>query len=166
MTPLIFDLETLGLEGLFDRIVCICVHNINKKEDKSFCGEDESKVLEEFFEYVKSQDNPCLIGFCSSSFDIPFFIKRAVIYRRRIPKFSNIDLRKIANGFFYSYNNYEKGTLRDWAMVLGIKVETLPGSEMAKLYTEKKFDEIEKHCKEDVLITSRLYEHIEACGLI
>lgn len=167
MTRLIWDTETTGLiENLIERIICICCYNTDNNEVKSFCGEDEKKIIEDFFEYVKSLNSPHLIGYNCDSFDLPFVVRRAVVHKIRIPVFSTTDLRKVANGFKYSYNKHEKGRLRDWAMILGMKVDTLPGSEMFKLFSEKKFDEVEKHCLEDIEITKKLYEHVEACGLI
>jgi hypothetical protein len=93
-------------------------------------------------------------------------VRRAVVHKKRIPWFTSTDLRKVANGFKYSWNRQEKGRLRDWANILGMQVDTSPGSEMFKLYSEKKFAEIERHCIEDIEITKKLYEHVEATGLL
>lgn len=167
MTRLIFDLETTGLiDNLMERILCICVYNVEANESKTFVGDDEGKILQDFFDYVSSLDTPNLIGYNVDSFDLPFMVRRAVVHKKKIPWFTNTDLRKVANGFRFSYNRNEKGKLRDWAAILGMKVDTLPGSEMFKLYHEKKFNEIEKHCQEDIEITKKLYEHVEACGLV
>ena len=172
MVNLIFDIETTDLMGnLMERIICICVHNLANKETKSFSGEDEGKILEDFFNYIKSCDKglsepPRLIGFNSDSFDLPFIIRRAIVHKKKVPYFLNWDLRKIANGFKYSYNRNEHGKLRDWAVVLGVSINTSPGSEMFKYYYEKRFDLVEKHCLEDVEVTKKLFEHLQACGLL
>jgi len=167
MTRLVFDLETTNLiDNLIERIICICVYNIDTQETKSFIGDDEGKIIQDFFSYISSCNSPNLIGYNSDSFDLPFLIRRAVVYKKRIPWFSTTDIRKIANGFKYSYNRNEKGKLRDWAVILGMNVDTAPGSEMFKLYSEKKFAEIEQHCLEDIKITVKLFEHVEACGLV
>lgn len=167
MTRLVCDIETTGLlDNLMERIICICVHDIDINEIKSFYGEDESKILEDFFTYLNNKQNPHLIFYNGDSFDIPFIVRRAVVYKKRFPIFVHSDLRKIANGFKYSYNRNEKGRLRDWAAVLGLSVNTSPGSEMFKLYSEKKFDEIKNHCIEDLELTTKLYEHCDAAGLI
>ena len=171
MARLIFDVETSGLiENLMERIICICVYNLETKETKCFSGEDEAKIIEDFFAYIKSCDqynNPVqLIGYNSDSFDLPFLIRRAVIYKKRVPYFVTADLRKLANGFRYSYNRNEKGKLRDWAVVLGIPIKTESGAEMFKYYYEKRFDEVEKHCLEDLEVTKKLFEHVDACGLL
>lgn len=167
MTRIVWDAETTGLiDNLIERIICICAHNLETNETKCFSGEDEAKILSDFFSYISSCDSPNLIGYNSDSFDLPFLIRRAVVYKKRIPWFSTMDLRKIANGFKYSYNRNEKGKLRDWAVILGINVGTAPGSEMFKLYSEKKFAEIEQHCLEDIHITKELFLRCKECGLV
>jgi len=167
MTRCIFDLESTGLlDELFNRIICICTYDIETKETKTFIGEDEGKILDDFFNYINLLKWPSLVGYNIDSFDIPFIIRRAVINKKRVPRFFNLDLRKIVNGFKYSYNKMEKGRLKDWAAVLGITVNSSPGSEMFKLYSEKRFDEIEAHCLEDIEITKKLYEHADAAGLV
>lgn len=167
MVNIVFDIETTGLfDNLFERIICICTHNIETGELKSFVGDDEKKILDEFFTYLSSLEDPILFGYNSESFDLPFIVRRAVVYKKRIPKFRSVDLRKKVNGFSYSYNNRMKGTLHDWAGVLNIPVTTIPGSEMFKLYRDKNFDEIKNHCLEDIKITTKLYEHAAECGII
>ena len=167
MTNILFDIETTGLiEDLLERIVCICAYNINTNLTKCFSGEDEAKILSDFFVYISSCESPNLIGYNIDSFDLPFVVRRAVVHKQKIPWFNTVDLRKVANGFKFSYNRNERGKLRDWALVLGMNVGTPAGSEMFKLYHEKRFKEIEAHCIEDIEITKKLYEHVEACGLI
>jgi uncharacterized protein YprB with RNaseH-like and TPR domain len=170
MTKIIFDIESTGLiENLFERIICIGIYNLDAEEKKVFQGEEET-ILQDFFNYVNScnklNEPPILIGFNSDSFDLPFIIRRAVIYKKKVPYFINLDLRKIINGFKYSYNRMEKGRLKDWAKALGIPVETSPGSETFRLYCEGKLDLIAQHCLEDVRITKKIYEHADSCGLI
>ena len=81
------------------------------------------------------------------------------------PKFIEL-LNKFNNVVRYSYNRNEKGKLRDWAVVLGIPIKTESGAEMFKYYYEKRFDEVEKHCLEDLEVTKKLFEHVDACGLL
>lgn len=166
MTDIIFDIETTGLfDSLYERILCVCAHNTTTGETKCFIDEDETKIIDEFFSYLSSLKDPTLFGFNSESFDIPFMVRRAVVYKKRVPKFRSVDLRKKVNGFFFSYNNQMKGSLRDWAEVFNMPVSTNPGSEMFKLYKEKRFGEIKEHCLEDIKVTTKLYEHVKFCGL-
>jgi len=167
VVKLLFDVESTGLiDNLIERIICICAYNVDTQETKTFSGEDEGKILEDFYAYVSSFSYPNLVGYNSDSFDLPFLVRRSIVNKKKIPQFSNTDLRKVANGFKYSYNRNEKGKLRDWALALGMTVDTSNGSEMFKLYSEKNFAQIERHCIEDIQITKKLYENIVACGLL
>lgn len=159
-----WDLESSGLlDNLFERIICICVQNLDTKEIHTFCGKDEKKILEDFYKLV---DSSCLYGYNNQSFDDVFVTRRAVVLGVKVTNYTSIDLRKIVNGFKYSYNRYEKGSLRDWAVALGEKVETHNGSEMFKLWKEGETEKIKAHCLEDIKITRKLYERCKECGLI
>ena len=167
MVNIIFDIETTGLfDSLFERVLSICTHNTDNGEIKTFTGEDEQKILTDFFSYLSSLEDPILFGFNSESFDLPFIVRRAVVYKKRIPNFGSVDLRKKANGYAYSRNASTKGTLRDWANVFNIPIQTDAGSEMFKLYKDKRFGEIERHCLEDIKVTTKLYEHIKETGIL
>lgn len=160
---IIVDIETLGLNFVTDRIICISIH----KEDKisTFAGNSEQIILEDFWKEVSFFDT--LIGFNSTSFDIPFLLRRSLINNVRTSKFANhIDLREIVNCYFYKYDKYIKGTLNYWAEVMGIKVETNGGKEMPKLFELGKWTEIIEHCSEDIMITKKLYDRCRDCNLL
>jgi len=160
---IIFDIETTNLDPMDSRIVCISMSEIGKDEIKTFINIDEKKVLTDFWEEVGKDSK--LIGFNSDSFDIPFIIKRCLINRVKINKFQTSDIRKDVNSFWTSYNQRSKGTLSDWAKILGMKVETDAGSAVPLLFAENKFDEIEAHCCEDIKITKKLYELCKYCNV-
>lgn len=158
---IIFDIETTGLDSFNDRITCICLFIDNQVT--SIWGPDEKKLLEDFWKKISDFD--VLISFNGDSFDIPFLIKRSLINRVRTKKIESLDLRKKCNGFWFSYNSKENGKLSDWAKVMGIEVATDSGASMRKYFIEEKWEEIEKHCKEDVTITSKLYELCKFCNV-
>jgi len=160
---IIFDLETTGLDPLDSRIVCVSINEIGTNEIRTFIDIDEKKVLTDFWETVGK--NSKLIGFNSEGFDIPFLIKRSLINKIKINSFKSEDIRKTVNGFWYSYNSRSKGTLGDWAKILGMAVETDAGSAVPLLFAENKFDEIKMHCEEDIKITKKLYELCEFCNI-
>lgn len=78
----------------------------------------------------------------------------------------NIDLKKIVNGFKYSNSVYVKGSLRKWAELFNWPVDTTDGMGMIKLYEEKNWEEIKRHCNEDVKLTHALFARCVNCGLI
>ena len=164
-----YDIETTGLLAFEHRILCISIIDADTSEIKSFCEDDEEKLLKDFFEEVKDVKN--FVGYNSQSFDAPFILQRCLFYGIKLtPEFLNInrqvDLRKHALGFFLSYNRFAKGKLTDWAAKLGLPVETSSGEHMPKLYLEGKWDEIEKHCLEDIKLTLVLYNRLLLCGVL
>lgn len=161
----IIDIETLGLEPWDGKVVCIVCFNIKTKDYIVLCEEDEKKLLGAFWEAI--QPNCTLIGYNSDSFDIPFIIKRSLIRNIKMKKLGrSIDLRKIVNGFWFSYDNRVKGKLSDWARVLHKPVETHQGSEIFGLYRKKDFESIKEHCKEDVILTYELFKRCRDSNLI
>lgn len=167
---ILFDVETAGLT-LFDPISCISYYNKSNGKRESFCGPDEKKIIESFWNVVKeSKDltfsSPKLVTYNGDSFDIPHLFKRSIVHNIKVQKFSSLDVRKIANAFFISYEKKVSGTLSDWAEVLGLPRTKALGSEMPQLYYDKKFEEIAEHCREDIEVLSHLYERLLSVDLI
>ena len=161
----IIDIETLGLQPWHGKIVCIIILDTENQEKQEFFGRDEKSLLMDFWNKL---DNCCwLIGFNSDEFDIPFLIKRSLI--RNIPMkriLKSIDLRKIVNGFWFSYKRDIKGKLSDWARVLHMPVKTGSGGEVFGLYKKNDFRAITAHCREDVEVTYALFKRCQEFKLI
>jgi predicted PolB exonuclease-like 3'-5' exonuclease len=148
-----------------DRLICIGVMDVDTKEKKIFIEILEEKTLQIFWDYIKDYDE--VITFNGAGFDIPYLIKRSLIKNipiSRIPQ--HIDLRKTVNGFFYSYNNKVKGTLRDWALLLGKDFTTCEGGEVPALFVKQDFDSIIKHNSEDLDLTFAIYERCKTCRVL
>jgi len=160
----LFDIETSGLDFFFHHILSIAVKDLETKEVKCFCGPDEKKILEEFWNYVEDGSN--LISFNGDSFDIGALFKRCLFWKVRIKGFKSIDLRKTASGFWFSYNAHEKGKLSDWATLFGIPVKTSPGSEVPKLFMDGKWEDIKCHNIEDIELLEELYNRCDEIGLL
>lgn len=166
-TYLIIDAETTSLEPSENgRVTCISTSNLDNNNIISFCDIQENKILKEFWDYIRTLNNPTLVTFNGSSFDIPYIIHRSIVCSQKIAKYEHLDLRQIANSFFTSYDKRAKGNLAYWAAVLGIEQKTPPGAQMVQLFLEGKMEEIKKHCVEDILISQKLYERLKYCGLI
>ncbi len=169
---LIFDIETTGLEKMSDIITCIS-YKTEDSETKTISLKDntEEQLLWAFFEEVDKIQPNRLITFNGNSFDIPFIIKKALINRVRIPptflNASPVDLKKVANAFFYSYSKYEKGSLDDWAYYLeGTDTKETNGEEVVQAYYDGDFDIIHKHATYDVYLTEKLLKRCQECGLL
>ena len=164
----VIDSETNGLNSIEHRITCISILNIDTKEVQSFFGEDEKKILEQFFNSIENVDE--LIGFNSNSFDIPFIIKRAIINKVRLPQYwkqiKHTDLRKVVNSFFISYNAKEHGTLNQWGVILGCGEKESNGLECVEAYNRKDWKFIKEHCEFDCMITKALLIRCKECNVL
>lgn len=164
----IFDIETSGLHGIEDKISCISILNIQTDEKISFCGEDEKKILTDFWKAIDGALE--IYGYNSNSFDWVFITQRTLINNIPVcPTFSKIkltDLRLISTAFFTCYNKNVKGTLDQWENHLIGKNKETNGEEMIEAYKRKDWKLIKEHCEEDCVVTKELYNRIVNCGLI
>ena len=163
---IIFDIETTGLNAMTDKITCI---SFKKDEDRiiSFCGDMEKEILQNFWFVIRNNPGCNLIGSNSDGFDIPFIVKRSIINRVHICKlFNNVDLRKEANSFGFSYNKYEKGSLDDWGKILGFESKFTNGGEVAQLGKEGNYEEVRKHCEYDIEISKVLFDRLREVGVL
>ena len=165
MSDFIFDIETTGLNSCEDRIVCISLKNLETKNLITFIDIDEGKVISEFWNSIREKI-PNLIGFNSDSFDIPFLIKRSLINRVKICKFESLDLRKLANGFSYSYDKFEKGSLNFWAKTTGMKEKAENGDMILHYFFNHEYEKIKAHVENDIEITEKLYDLIKYCEVL
>jgi uncharacterized protein YprB with RNaseH-like and TPR domain len=167
MVDVIFDIETTGLDPSENgKVLCISCLNVSTNELKTFFDLDEKLLLSDFWDYIRSLNNPRLFTFNGDSFDIPYIIHRSLVREVRVEKYLHIDLRKTVNSFFSSYDKKVKGNLAYWATVLGIQQKTLDGSHMISLFLDKRYDEIVEHCAEDVAVAHQLYLRCKTCGLL
>lgn len=168
MKKIIFDIETNGSNAMENRITCISYKVIGEDKIETLINEDETLILKAFIE--KCEDNVeelQLIGFNTDSFDIPFFVKRCIIHNIPIMKgFKSVDLRKVANSFFFSYNAREKGGLNDWAKLLGFEVKETNGLEVVKAWEKGDIELIMKHCEFDIGLTEALYLRLKNVRLV
>ena len=163
------DCETLGLDPITDRIVCISI--LNYEPDKvdriqTFIDLDEAVVLERFWKALPDEYFQ-LLTFNGSSFDIPFLIQRSIIKNVKIKRnFKSIDLRKYATGFEFSYNRFTKGTLNQFGIALGYEEKKENGSSILKLFIDHDYETIRKHCEYDIELTLALYKRLLYCGVL
>ena len=167
-TKFVFDIETTGLAGIEDRITCISILDLSTKKITSFYGEDEKKIITDFWKEIGGVLE--IYGYNSNSFDWPFLIQRTLIHN--IPVCSSFhkikltDLRLISTLFFTGYNRAVKGTLNQWNNHLFGKYKKVDGEEVIEAYKRGDWKTIKKHCEEDVIVTAELYKRLVNCGLI
>ena len=158
--------EMRSFNPLYSKIICIGL----KPKDKDpiiLIGGDEVELLEKFWNIAK--DYHIFITHNGYGFDIPFLNIRSII--NKVKPTVNINLNKFqmltSNHFdtmlFFSQNGtFTNPRLGIVAKTCSISVpdKGFDGREIERLFKENKLKEIEKHCKEDVEITEKVYNHI------
>ncbi|MBI2105882.1 ribonuclease H-like domain-containing protein [Candidatus Woesearchaeota archaeon] len=167
---IIFDIETTTLDPLEDdaRVICIGVRcNIENRQFITVLAEDsEKRLLENFWSMPVFQGYFRIIGFNCFTFDIPYLLVRSFKHGVKMPDIKGrvTDLR-----FVLSYGNkFKKGTLDDYAKFFsGNKFKKIKnGEDVAKLWKEKKIDEITTYCGHDVFLTYQIYERLKRMGVV
>jgi uncharacterized protein YprB with RNaseH-like and TPR domain len=169
---LILDIETSGLNPLFDRITCIGVVGDDNKP-MVFYGEDEKKLLQDFWAYLKKvsgsdgilySNDITIVGFNVYKFDIRFIHIRSMVnnvYASKKLKKNFIDLQyELA-----CYNTQVKGTLNDYLETIG-EEKNGNGLRAIELFEKRDWKSLVAYCKNDVLVTKKLFERCKEAGII
>ena len=133
-----------------------------------FYGNDEKTVLVNFGDYITSLESRYgkinLIGKNSKNFDVPFLVGRYLAHDLGVPYTLRPvqEPRDIDECFGYSSQSI-RGSLGDYAYMLGIKGKTSHGSQAQAMYDatafdESKWDDLVEYCAQDVMIT---YEFLD-----
>lgn len=168
MIRILCDVESLGLDAITDRLVCISILDLSSETKKiqTFIDLDEQLILEKFWKALPDEYFE-LLSYNGDAFDIPFLITRSVIKGVKIKKnFKSIDLRKYATGFFFSYNRFHRGTLDQFGQALGMEPKSEDGKAILKLFINHDYEAIKKHCEADINLTYALYKRLLYCGVL
>lgn len=177
-----------GIYAEFAKIVCITVAYI-KTEDKeydkmrlkSFYGDNEKELLEEFKELVEAYYfNPTkhyLSGHNIKEFDIPFLCRRMLINEISLPKLFNIRGKKPWQiGYFLDtlemwrfgdYKNYTSLNLLATALGIPSPKDDIDGSQVSHVYhVDNDIERIVKYCEKDVKTTVQVLLKMSSMPLI
>src|SRR3989338_5513821 len=179
----ILDIETcpIKMEGYFElpeeeqkkllnpidsRIVAIGIRANGK--DIILMEEDEKKMLNDFWWEWKKALSPSLqvVGFNIAHFDIPFLVTRSFIHNVPIVPFtlkSIIDLREKVNAYRYGPS---RGTLKEFAKVVGIETDGTDGSDIARLFHDKSKKKNQKNLTTDLDITEQMYKRMRDTNIL
>jgi uncharacterized protein YprB with RNaseH-like and TPR domain len=170
---LILDIETTGLNPLYDRITCIGVMREDDKEVTCFYGEDEKKLLQEFWKYIENCfgllspqwiDPPFkVVGFNIIKFDCRFIHIRSMVNNVK----ATLKLKKYYLDLQYelAYFNPPYGTLADYLQTIG-ETKNGNGTHAIELYRSGDWKHLVEYCKNDVLVTKKLFERCQDAGII
>ena len=176
-----FYTERGGIMAEFGKIICISVGILEKNEKlmiKSFYGDDEKKLLEEFgsiFNHPKLRD-AVLCAHNGKEFDFPWIARRFLINGMQPPKpfqmfgkkpweIPHLDTMELWK--FGDYKSYV--SLELLAHVFGIPTpkDDIDGSMVASIYyIEKDLFRIVQYCEKDVLTLANIFRRMRQEDLL
>ncbi len=173
--------QQAGIYAEFGKIVCVSCGFMNGNEFriKSFYGEDEKILLEEFAhmlnKYYHSPD-ALLCGHNGKEFDFPYLARRMLINGIELPAILDLagkkpwEIRHLDTLELWKFGDYKHYTsLELLAAVFDIPTpkDDIDGSQVARIYWEDKdLERIAKYCQKDVLTTLQLFRRYQGLPLI
>ncbi len=174
-----------GIYAEFGKIVCISVGFILQEDgktgfrSKSFYGDDEKQLLEEFAVLLNSHYKDPRKRLCAHNgkeFDFPYIARRMVINRVPIPSILDTagkkpwEVQHLDTMELWKFGDRKSFTsVALLTHILGIPSpkDDIDGSEVGRVYWEEKdLDRIEKYCRKDVLAVAQIYLRFKGLPLI
>jgi predicted PolB exonuclease-like 3'-5' exonuclease len=156
-----------SLNGDLGRIICLSVGFVHdgRIRTKSFLGEDERGILQDFNELIGRVEGP-FIHYNGLGFDVPFILKRLSHHAMRPanPRFANTRRYQYEPHLdvMMTYHNWD---LRG-ALPLGVLAEAhglqtpkgdLGGDKVYAAYLAEEWERIRRYCESDVATTLNLW---------
>ena len=167
--------ERAGIYAEFGKIICISCGCLQGSGDdkklliKSYCGDDEKKLLKEFADMLQKWSGDADKYLCAHNgkeFDYPYICRRMVINGIEIPEALKIagrkpwEVRHLDTLEFWKFGDYKNYTsLKLLAKVLGIPSpkDDIDGSQVNGVYWKQKdLDRIVTYCQKDVVTLTQV----------
>jgi predicted PolB exonuclease-like 3'-5' exonuclease len=168
--------QRAGVMAEFAKIVCISIGYFTKQGNvlqlrlKSFFGDDEKKLLQDFITTVNQMESKnnkwSFAGHNIKEFDIPFICRRLLINGLHVPAyldFQNMkpwDTNMVDTFQYWRFGDYKNYTsLKLLAAALGVPSpkDDIDGSMVADVYwKEKNLQRIATYCQKDVVTTGNI----------
>ena len=157
-----------GIFAEFGKIICISVGFINNNNfrAKSFAGEDEKLLLNDFAYLVSSNPTKIFCGHNINEFDIPYICRRMLINGINLPEALNItgkkpwELKNLDTMNLWKFGDIKNFTsLSLLADIFNIPTpkDDIDGSQVYEVfYKEKNINRISTYCEKDVLCSANL----------
>lgn len=163
--------KSAGIYSEFGKIVCISCgfNNGSEFRIKSFFGDDEKILLEEFAELLNkhySGNRYLLCAHNGKEFDFPYIARRMLINHIELPDILNLagkkpwEVRHLDTMELWKFGDYKHYTSLDLlAAIFEIPTpkDDIDGSMVGQVYWEEKdLDRISTYCNKDVLTIAQL----------
>jgi len=159
-----------GIFAEFAKVICISVGYFNDNEFrvKSFFGDDEKELLQQFknlMEHQYSDPKYLLCAHNGKEFDFPFLCRRMLVNGISIPKILQIQGKKpwevphldtMELWKFGDYKSYTSLQLLAATFNIPTPKDDIDGSQVARVYYEEKdLVRIKTYCVKDVVTVAR-----------
>lgn len=168
-----FYSKRAGILAEFGKVVCISFGLIIANEKlrlKSFYGDDEKKILEEFIELLNRPFFASGVYLCAHNgkeFDFPYLGRRMLINGLPLPDALNLqgkkpwEIQHLDTMELWKFGDYKHYTsLNLLAAVFGIPTpkDDIDGSQVAQVYYEDKdLERIRVYCEKDVFTLAQVF---------
>lgn len=162
-----------GIFAEFAKVVCICVGYFNGFEFrvKSFYGDDEKLLLQDFKQTVERHfSKHTLCAHNGKEFDFPFLCRRMLVNGITFPEILQIQGKKpweithldtMELWKFGDHKNYTSLSLLAALFSIPTPKDDIDGSQVAKVYYEEKnLERIKTYCAKDVVTVARLLQRM------
>jgi uncharacterized protein YprB with RNaseH-like and TPR domain len=157
----VFDIETLGLDAFQHQIVLIGMKVEGKiKQCMLWEEKDEltmiSKCLK-IFERIHLFET--IVGYNNLKFDVPFLATRLTVHGKWSANLWQLLYRDRKWFDLYQFLGNDFRRMSFWLEKLGIKkeYEDIMGRDIPRFYSEKKYEKIVQHNKDDLETSEKLY---------
>jgi predicted PolB exonuclease-like 3'-5' exonuclease len=164
------DLEQAGLHWWTGKIICIGCYDMLSNTEWFFYGDDEQKILVDFFTLLETNSYTNIIGKSSSDFDIPFIIGRTLRHNIGLPTIlRRTNLDDVNKMFSFSKTSSQISSLANYAWGLEIEGKLGHGSQVQTMYNlamlgdNKQWQDIANYCKRDVMIVVEMVNRYYKC---
>ncbi len=156
--------ESRSFNPHYSKIITICIKPFGE-ETKTFSGENEKEILENFWTFLKQIENFTIVTHNGYKFDIPFINIRSSINNVNRLKI-NMNRWTMENSnhfdvmlFFSQQETFTNTNLNILAKMNGIEVkETIKGNEIEQNYHDQNWDKITTKCQQDVILLEKLFD--------
>lgn len=175
-----------GIYSEFGKVICISIGLLKKNENqfqfrvKSFYGDDERKILEDFINLINSHykiGQNFLCAHNGKEFDFPYLARRMIINNLKLPAPLDVAGKKpwetdhlLDTMQIWKFGDYKSYTsLNLLCAVLNIPTpkDDIKGSDVYHVYwNEKDLTRIVKYCEKDVLAVARLIMKFKGIEII
>ncbi len=179
--------QRAGIQAEFGKIICISTGYFYTDKGgrlcfrlKSYAGNDEQKLLEEFItavhKFYKTTPDMHFAGHNIKEFDIPYISRRILINGLSLPSFLQLSGKKpwetnlVDTMQLWKFGDYKNYTsLNLLANCLGIQTpkEGIDGSMVKDIYYKQKdLPRIVDYCQKDVVATAQIFLRLQQLPLL